>query len=547
MRWFRLAALKAAIMVLILMSTLGATSVKASIQAYRLVSSTEYMDNTYTFTLDPQGQLKVICGEYAAPTFDPKYGLIDWVDLYEQDLELVYGQEIAGKIRAIISVAGPHIKESWLVTYFSERLGIEEVTYEEIMSACQYAIWYYTDQVTKVPTSENGEDVYKYLIALTGVTQPAEDEITLRGPKIESNENELVVTFSYHTQGPSRLEEMYSIDPMIYGGLKRSKAITNGQEVTWTFPKSSNNMKIDFTIYVDGEGLFVPKVKAYAPAVKGTLQTMVGYQVTGDHEALDHKKIEILYKRHELIIENQDHLIKGGYDQGLLLAKEWIETKSRPLKEGFDFTGWVYAANNKPVSFPLIMDGPKHIKATYKINPQEPGPGQDPNVTDQGNNSDLPGGSDPNSPDLPNPDGGEDGEADLEMDLPDDPTPEGLPDGQVGSPDQPMNPESLPDDPLPESNPELKGNLKVNDLSGHGPIRYYFNRLAKSGGIPFIIFMLFGLSALALGAYIRRGQAEKDNQNLILNKDQNPYQNHDLYPYSNSPRSQETDNNNPFV
>ena len=475
------------------MSFLSIQSVWADeVPHYTLYGATEYMDGTYVFLLDDM-KTQVVCGEYNVPTFDPKHGLIDWIDLYETTLETIYETDRAEHIRAIVNFAGLQHDEEQIVNLIEERLGIMDVTYEQWVSAMQYALWYYSDDLTRVPSSENGEDIYRYLISLPPVPyEPIADAIHLEQPVvIDEEENLIEVNYEYWSEDPGTVSHFYDIDiASIYGARENVLEEEGHTVVTLTIP-IKNVETIEFTVYVDGTTLKQPDVYAYVPQIRGTLQAMIGYMALEKEVPLTHKQQNFIYES----TNSEESTGPGGGTNP--------DEDTNPDDNDNPDDGTNPGGSDNP-------DGGTNPGGNDN-------PGDD---TDPSDNSNPDNGTDPENHDNPEidhngPDGIDEPEGGdlIEEILPDD-IPEGIPSLDPFDEDGlPSDPE-IDDDSIPQASPELSSSGHPVDLGDEGTIHYMINRFVQSGGVPFIIFMFMGIVALGLGTYLRQKSREDAGEDI---------------------------------
>jgi TQXA domain-containing protein len=117
---------------------------------YHLSEGVEYLDKTFVYeVINTANGNKVLalCAEKEAPTYDAKKGLMTWVDYKSYNLEEIFTDKASKQVRSIIFEVGPHRGKAVVVNEMKETTGLDELTYEEIVSAMQYAIWFYTDGI----------------------------------------------------------------------------------------------------------------------------------------------------------------------------------------------------------------------------------------------------------------------------------------------------------------------------------------------------------------------------------------------------------------
>lgn len=520
--------------IVMVLLALTIVSVGAAIQShtYRLKDSTEYMDKTYVFRLERQEDNSYVngfCAEYSAPTFDGKRGLIDWVDFRVYPLEDKFDNEKAGRIRSIMTKAGPHLEPTELVTDLQESLGIMDVEYEQVVSAVQYAVWYYTDELMIVPSSENGYDIYKYLISLPPSYSDANTDLirlNMMNRALNPQTQKLVFEYQYDSSGQdTQTGHQYSKDIVaVYGAVESIIKQNDITTVTITIPVTSTDVAIDFDVTVNGSRSSYGDVYAYAPDEQGSVQAMVAYASYDTFSQLDTKNLDLTYTAHGLRVDNDGRTVIQSYEEGQTVGLSEIEELNPSGKSGFTFAGWYYYGTDTQVmNNGVYMDGPKHIVARYSrtTDPDDNNGGGNPDDNDpDGNNPDD------NDPDGNNPD---DNEPDETID--DDTIPESNPDDPFGlnpddsSPNDPVNPSDgdepvdIPDEDTPKSVPEdFEPPYAPEGYKGDSELFYYINRFAESGGVPFLIFFLLGVLALLIGFLIKH-QQKKEQEEALLDDD----------------------------
>lgn len=507
--------------------TITAMAGTLSSHTYRLVDSTEYMDKTYVFTLQNQQvetSVQAFCAEYAAPTFDAKRGLIDWIDYNVYELEQVFDYDIAGRIRSIMSTAGPQIEQEVAIDYFQDHLGIMNVSYEDIVSAVQYSVWYYTDDLMIVPSSENGYDIYKHLITLppTSTVQPT-DLIRLTPIQIVENYNgdQVTMVYQYDTSGYSaEVAHRYNIDIKTQFNAVEEVTKTNSglRTVSLTFPLLEDDVAIEFDVIVEGRRRLTSDIYSFTPEDRGTLQSMVGFTRLDESIGLDSKHHSFQYVKHGLTIENDGLIVNESFVSGRQVGMSEIENLNPSGKIQHTFDGWYHKSGGKMNADGVFMDGPQHITAKYSPvsgSGSESGGGSNPDGgsdPDGGNNPD--GGSNPDGsdPDQSTEDPSDDPEQPDTDIIADEHIPEGIIDNPFKiDPDEPVKGvgelEVIDDPDIPLVSPEIMNPpYGPEGFEGEGEFFYYINRFAETGGVPFVIFFLLGVLALGLGAYLSQNQ-----------------------------------------
>lgn len=470
---------------------------------YRLNESTEYMDKTYVFTLVDQQvgtEVSAFCAEYSAPTFDTKRGLIDWVDYRAYGLEEIYEAETAGRIRAIMSTAGPHLEALEVISYFENRLGIMDVTYEEVVSAVQYAVWYFTDELMIVPSSENGYDMYKHLISLPPTSSVQATDLIRYTPvhmTAVSSGKIIEIVFQYDVSGYSGANARHSFTKdieMLYGAkVDVDKSDAGLTTVTLQIPLDSPDEHFDFDVIIEGSRPMSGDVYAFSPDVRGEVQSMVGYTRRNSTVGLDTKSYNYTYTTYGLTIENDGKTVTNGFHSGSYVSISDIENLNPSGKIKHSFDGWFYKSGSKVESVGVVMDGPKHVVAEY---------------------SSI-GSTDPDGGDQP-----DSGDTDI---IADDDIPEGIIDNPFDpNPDHPADPNNGPNEPviiedpgIPQVSPEvMEPPYGPDGFDGEGDFFYYISRFVDSGGVPFVIFFLLGILALLIGMYLRQ-QEEREMEQAV--------------------------------
>jgi hypothetical protein len=138
------------------------------------------MDKTFVYTIKnvANGNLsKTLCAEKDAPTYDVKKGLMTWVDYKRTSLESLFGIENGAHIRSVMEIAGPHLNQEDVIKWLEERTMLVGLTYDDVVSAAQYAIWFYSDEDFRIPSTTMGEDLYRYFVMLEPTYQPMETNL----------------------------------------------------------------------------------------------------------------------------------------------------------------------------------------------------------------------------------------------------------------------------------------------------------------------------------------------------------------------------------
>ncbi len=457
-------------------------------ERYRLKNGEAYMDQTFVYTIEGQengAEIQVLCAEMDAPTYDMKKGLITWIDYKAYSPEFIFGTDAGGHIRAILELAGPHLNQESVVEELKELTGISELTYDEVVSAMQYAIWFYSDEDFRIPTSNNGEDLYRYLVTLP----PVDGEETKDMPNVsdliytyDEESNQIVIQFHYWGPDGSKLNHTYSKNIVTNYNGRESVSIDNGvYYVTLKIPRVTMSMDIDFEVKVSGQVASEEGAIVFAPDKEGSVQMLVGIGNPKQMYTMRTKTKKIKYRTYRLILnDGQDQTITSHKADTMVSLME-INTINPTGRNGYRFDGW-QDESNLIVFEGVLMDRDRVLNALYtKIKkdedlPDEQLPENPPN-----------GGDDEPDDEGPKPDGGNPDDEGSEPD-------NSNPDDKEPKPDRdyPDDSDNKPDDENLDINDEK---LPENDNPGWMP---------STGGIPLLIFVTSGSIALIIGIYLRK-------------------------------------------
>ncbi len=448
-------------------------------ESYRLKDGEAYMDQTFIYSVEGQEgrEILVLCAEMNAPTYDEKKGLMTWIDYKVYSPEDIFGLDAGGHIRSILELAGPHLDSDQVVEELKELTGISELTYDEVVSAMQYGIWFFSDQDFRIPTSSNGEDLYRYFVTLP----PSNGEVNQEMPNVsqpeytvDEEENQILIDFNYSGPSGSNLSHSYSTNIVTNYNGKESIRVEDGvYYVRLTIPRVTMSMDIDFEVTVSGTMPPGQEALVFAPEERGSVQMLVGIGDLGKNRSMRPRTREIRYRSYRLILNDGSEQTITSHREDTIVTLDEINYINPTGKSGFRFDGWL-DESGLIVFEGVLMDHDRVLDALYSqiINqeqelPDEDLPTENPEGVDPEGDKSNPGGDEPEG-DSNNP-GGEDPDGD-----------DSNPDGQEPEEqDLDLDDESIPED----SNPGWMPN---------------------TGGVPLLIFVTSGSIALILGVYLRK-------------------------------------------
>jgi len=477
---------------------------------FHLVSGKEYMDKTFVYTIEDIQSLEksmVMCAEKNAPTYDAKKGLMTWVDYTSYQLEEIFTNEASKHIRAILMEAGPQKDPDQVVNHLRETLGMTSLTYDEVVSAMQYAIWFYSDNDFRIPSTSNGEDLYRHFVSLEGKTSEFKtDFVQVVVDEIKRNNEKQVIIVKYHYSGNDKASLKHAYSKDLFSLYKAKESISNSEGTTYvtlTMPITANELKINFDISVTGTLKEATQMAAFVPEKRGSAQILVGYLRQSNRLYVDEKKAQVNYQAYELILNDDGEQVKRGFTDGTVVTLEMIESLNPTGKNGYIFDGWF--EENRKMTTEVIMNKNRRLDSQYHKDTSPGGETPGGNIPDEnvpGNNS--PGGGTPtgntpgdSTPGSNNPNGNTPEGSTPNGNTPEGSTPNGntpgnnTPDGGTPGGD---NPEELIEDPeIPEDVP-----AKLP------PIFTKLTEWPKTGGIPLIMFLVFGTISISIGILFRR-------------------------------------------
>lgn len=446
---------------------------------FHLVSGTEYMDKTFIYSIKDtvtSNLTRVVCAEKDAPTYDTKKGLMTWVDYKSYQLEEIFDTNTSRHIRAILTEAGPEKDRDQVVTRLKETLGMVDLTYDEVISAMQYAIWYYSDNDFRIPSTSNGEDLYKHFVSLEGVSSNlSTDFISISVDSVERKSKDIVIQYHYSGNSKVNIEPSYSMDiKSIYKAKETIKLDGDRTSVILEIPITANELKIDFDIIVGGTIKEANQYAAFVPDERGSAQILVGYLKQEDLIAADSKRASVHYQAYELTLNDDGDIVKKGFSEGTTVTIDMINELNPTGKQGYTFDGWYEGSTQ--VTKQIIMNKNRRLDAKYSSSPSTPGNGGNPGGGGTPGTGDNPsGGGTPGTGDNPG-GGGTPGTGD---------NPSGNDTPTVAKdPDEP-----IPDDPVPQDVPSL-----ITTITSW----------PKTGGVPLLVFMVCGSISISIGILMKR-------------------------------------------
>jgi len=490
---------KSLIFLVVLFTVLMSVSVSGleDDEIYHLRQGEEHMDKTFVYDVESEDADKVLkgmCAEMKAPTYDSKKGLITWIDYKVYSLEEVFGQEKGGHIRAILNTAGPQLVEEDVVAFLKERTGISKLTYDEVVSAMQYATWYYTDDDFRIPSTSNGEDLYRYFITLPIEREvDAYDVVDLESSDMVKNSkgDKILMQFSYKDNG-ANLSHRYSVNlSTVYNAKEEVEKIDGKTVVTLTFPVITESMAIDFDVTIYGTMKEVTDIMVLAPEVKGSLQMLVASNTLKNSVKVQAKKKSFRFRSYRLILDDDGDKSRSSHDEGEFLTVDDLNDINQVGKNGYTFIGW-FDESNMIVSEGITMNMDRYLTAVYAKDKDQAVEDVS-NSNDSGNPND---GSDPNDGSNPS-----DPKDESSLDSPSD-TDDVNSIDQVSDMDNEINSsdsdvgrqDEFTDEDLPADGPK-------DDIADEGTP---FGWMPKTGGIPLLIFLLVGSLTLIGGGYLRK-------------------------------------------
>lgn len=449
---------------------------------YNLKDGDAYMDKTFIYEVessDGQTTALTICAEKDAPTYDGKKGLITWIDYKAYRPEEIFGESDGKQIRAILELAGPHKDSQLVVEDLKERTGIGALTYDEVVSAMQYAIWFYSDDDFRIPSTSNGEDLYKYFVTLPPEDETVSDSVLRVSDAtiVEDKENnDVIIQFNYSSTGGSNLTHSYSKNLVTNYNAVETVTENNGvYYVTLTIPKFSQSMTIDFEVAVKGKIKESTETVVFAPDEKGSVQMVVGIASLKDTKSMKPKSLRIHYRSYRMILKDYDEQTITSHKDGDFVSLSEIQEINPTGREGYTFEGW-FDENQLQVMEGILMDSDRVLTAQYDLIVVET-----PDLPDEETpQEELPNGVEPDEPS---------DEEDVVAYDPDDQDPN---EGEGTLPDD-SNPEDVPDDVVTIEDETLP----ADETPGWMP---------STGGIPLLIFVTTGSVAIIIGLYIRKSQ-----------------------------------------
>ena len=457
---------------------------------YHLSDGVEYLDKTFVYEVintSTGNKVLALCAEKDAPTYDAKKGLMTWVDYRVYNIEEIFDKDVSKQVRAIIDEVGPQREESVVVTEMKETTGLDELTYEEIVSAMQYAIWYYTDGVLTTPTTENGEALYRLLVTLPPAENKYETQVVNINVEPAQRREDLgiiIIEYNYDSNVPTELAHVYSKNIVTTYNAKEIVTKENGvTSVRIEIPIITEDMAIDFDVTVKGTLDTVGMVTVFAPDERGESQMLVGYNQLENTVKVSNGSQKLAYKAHRLVLKDEEDVTRNGYTDGSFVTLSEINDLNQVGRDGKTFIGW-FDENDIVITSGVVMDRNRELHAVYE---SEDTTTSVPN-TDQG----TPEGNTPDggTPDNDTPDGADTPDGGT----PDNTTPEGkTPDGTTNIPE-----ESTPEKLTPEEPDQPDEDIPEEDTpEGTGWI-------PKTGGIPLLIFLVLGSVSLSVGILLRR-------------------------------------------
>lgn len=448
---------------------------------YHLSDGVEYLDKTFVYEVvntSTGNTVLALCAEKEAPTYDAKKGLMTWVDYRVYYLEEIFDEDVSKQVRAIVDEVGPQREESVVVTEMKETTGLDQLTYEEIVSAMQYAIWFYTDGVLTTPTTENGEALYRLLVTLP----PAEDNVeqnvvNITVDSIERREDlgKILMNYHYDSDVPAELSHVYSPNIITTYNAKETVTRENGvTSVKIEVPIISHDMTIDFDVTVKGTLETAGVVTAFAPDERGESQMLVGFNQLENTIAVRNGSRKLAYKAYRLILEDEDDVTRNGFTDQTFVTLAEINDLNQVGREGKKFLGW-FDENGIIVTNGVVMDRNRKLHAVYESNTPATVPDE---TIPEGNN---PGGNTPggNNPDTNTPDTNTPTETVVVVEDPKVP--------EQSTPELPNE----PDEEIPFTEEET-------------PEEVPFGWIPKTGGVPLLIFLVLGSVTLCVGVILRR-------------------------------------------
>lgn len=457
---------------------------------YHLSDGVEYLDKTFVYEVVNTANgntVLALCAEKDAPTYDAKKGLMTWVDYRVYNLEEIFDEDVSKQVRAIIDEVGPQREETVVVTEMKETTGLDQLTYAEIVSAMQYAIWYYTDGVLTIPSTENGEALYRLLVTLPPAeTEVITDVVNINVEPAQRREDLglIIIEYNYNSNVPAELAHVYSKNIVTTYNAKEFVTKEDGvTSVRIEIPIITEDMTVDFEVTVKGTLETAGVVTAFAPDERGESQMLVGYNQLENTVTVSNGSSKLAYKAYRLVLIDEEDVTRNGYTDGSFVTLSEINELNQVGRDGKTFVGW-FDENDIVVTSGVVMDRNRELHAVYESDePTDTATPDSDNPDSETPDSDNPDESTPdsnnpddNTPDGNNPDGntpdGTDG------DLPDETTPEQLTPVVPDGPD-----EDLPEEETPE------------DGTGWIP---------NTGGIPLLIFFVLGSVSLSIGILLRR-------------------------------------------
>lgn len=438
---------------------------------FNLSRGVEYIDKTFVYEMinhQTNESVYTLCAQKDAPTYDSKKGLMTWVDYSVYQLEEQFTVSASGHIRAILEVAGPQLNQEDVVNKLKATTGIEELTYEEVVSAMQYAIWYYTDNDFTIPSTSNGEDLYRYFVTLPEVPNSFEDDVVqIFTDKVERDKQseKIIIEFHYTGLKKANIQHSYSKDIIeVYGAVENIVYDGNRTNVSLEIPIVEEEFEINFQVTVKGTLKTFQQALAFAPEVDKSAQKQVGVKPIKSFAVVP-KSAAFSYLSYQLTLDDDGDVTKNGFRSGTYISINEMNELNQVGKDGYKFIGW-FNEDNVVVTEGVTMNRNRYLHAVYEMNEsrdkdsssKEETPVEEDSTKDRTSNKE----------DVP-----KDSEEETNLDNPD--IPSGL--------DKPDDTENIPDGKLPF------------DITGFIP---------KTGGVPLLIFMVAGSVTLSIGILLKR-------------------------------------------
>jgi len=431
---------------------------------YHLSKGVEYLDKTFVYEVintSNGNKVLALCAEKEAPTYDVKKGLMTWVDYKVYNLEEIFDDNISKQVRAIIDKVGPQREMTVVVNEMKEATGLDELTYEEVVSAMQYAIWFYTDGVLTRPTTENGEALYRLLVTLPPAeTKLKTDVVNIMVDLVQRRDDLGVITIDYHYNSdiPAELAHVYSKNILITYNAKETVTHSNGvTSVKIEVPIITEDMTVDFDVIVKGTLEMAGVVTAFAPDERGESQILVGFNQLSNTIAVSKSSQRLVYKAYRLVLKDEDDVTRKGYTEGSFVTLSDINELNQVGRDGKRFIGW-FDENNIVVTSGVVMDRNRELHAVY--------------------------------------------ESDALVSIPDPVAPDGNTPNQITMLPDPEIPEKLtPEEPTPEE-PTIPEEILIPEEDT--PEDVPFGWIPKTGGIPILIFVVLASVSISSGVILRR-------------------------------------------